>query len=442
VGKTNISAVMLGVVLACSSFSVAQSGAAEFFGMHINNHHDFNFWPDVQFSSVRLHDSGVSWREIEESPGKYNWGTLDQLLKRAKSHQVDALYDFVRTPEFYTSHSQCSRDFEGGRCEPMRCAKYGGKNQGGCLPPNDLTADGGGANQHFKAFVTALVDHVTSLNPSEYAPVTVWEIWNEFDRETFWQGTNPQLLRLAKDARAIIKAKLPNATITTPNATMPRFLREYLNQSGAPEVADAISLHTYVGQCEPEDQIERRLQNYNRLRHDFMAGKPIFVTEGSWGKPENCADLDAQAAFTARYLLLLYAGVGDEHGVDRLWWYAYDVPIGRLDDPDSNALRPSGIAYREVYRWLTENQLAPHSCKREGGSRWSCSLKKANGSAAMILWDADPGRQCAGGNCPTAASSVAGKFKQYRELTGTSHALEGQAPIGAKPILVEVGPAN
>ena len=440
--KRTIRSIALGAVLAYAGFCLAQSQSAEFFGMHVNNRRDFGFWPDLRFSSIRLHDSGVSWREIEESPGKYNWSILDQQLKRARSHQAEAFYDFVRTPEFYTSRSQCSGDFSGGRCDASRCAKYGGRNQNGCFPPNDLGADGSGSNQHFKAFVTAIVDHVTSLNSSEFAPVTIWEIWNEFDRETFWQGTNAQLLRMSKDARAIIKAKIPGAVVTTPNSTLPRFLRDYLTQSGAPEAADAISLHSYVGQCEPEEQLERRFEIYDRLRHDFMPNSPIFITEGSWGKPENCPDLDAQAAFTARYLLLMYAGIGDRKGVDRLWWYAYDVPTGRLSDPDTNAIRPAGVAYREVYRWLTEGQLAPHSCKRDGGSRWSCSLKRPNGSPALIVWDSDPSHQCSGGNCPVAAAGVPGKFKQYRDLSGQSHAFEGQAPIGARPILLEAAPAN
>jgi hypothetical protein len=419
------------MLLGMASFSFGQS-SADFFGMHVNNHKDFGFWPDLRFSSIRLHDSGVGWREIEEGRGKYDWSLLDRQLKRAKDHHVEAFYDFVRTPEFYTSRSQCAQEFRGGNCDADRCAKYGGKNQNGCFPPNDLNSDGSGSDEHFKAFVNAIVDHVAALNPSEYAPITTWEIWNEFDRETFWQGTHAQLLRMSKDARAIIKAKFPQAVVTTPNSTLPRILREYLQQPGAAEAADAISLHSYVGQCDPEEEIEKKLQNYNRLRADFMPGKPIYITEGSWGKPENCSDPEARAAFTARYLLLMMGGIGDLRGVDRLWWYAYDVPTGRLDDPDTGAITSAGIAYREVFSWVYDGQIAPRSCKREGGSRWNCTLKKQNGSQALIAWDTDPGRRAAGFAAP-------GKFKRYRDLSGKSNRVEGPAPIGPKPILLDEG---
>lgn len=426
------------LILGMTVSGFAQS-SADFFGMHVNNHKDFGFWPELRFSSIRLHDSGVGWREIEQGPGKYDWSLFDRQLRRAKEHHVEAFYDFVRTPEFYTAHSQCGQDFRGGNCDAERCAKYGGKNQNGCFPPNDLKRDGSGSDEHFKAFVSAVVDHLASLNPSDYAAVTTWEIWNEFDRETFWQGTYPQLLRMAKDARTIIKAKFPQAVVTTPNSTLPRILREYLQQPGAPEAADAISLHSYVGDCDPEDELERRFQNYNRLRGDFMPGKPIFITEGSWGKPENCPDPDAQAAFTARYLLLMLGGIGEHRGVDRLWWYAYDVPTGRLNDPDTGAIRPAGIAYREVFNWMADGQLVPRSCKREAGSRWSCALKKQDGSQALIVWDADPTRRCAGGNCATAGFSAPGKFKRFRDLSGKSSHLNGAVPIGAKPILLDEG---
>jgi hypothetical protein len=426
------------LLAAATTFSAGQSSAA-FFGMHVNNHKDFGVWPDIPFSSIRLHDSGVGWREIEVAPGRYDWNLFDHQLKRAKEHNVEAFYDFVRTPEFYTSHSQCAQDFRGGNCDPDRCAKYGGKNQNGCFPPNDLNRDGSGSDEHFKTFVNAVVDHVAALGTSNYAAITVWETWNEFDRETFWQGTNPQLLRMSKDMRAIVKAKFPDAVVTTPNSTLPRILREYLQQPGAPEAADAISLHSYLGHCDPEEELEKRFQNYQRLRNDFMPGKPFYVTEGSWGKPENCSDPDAQAAFTARYLLLMMSGIGDFRGVDRLWWYAYDVPTGRLNDPDTGAIMPAGVAYREVFHWVTENQLVPHSCKHESGTRWSCALKKQDGTQAMIVWDADPGRMCGGGNCPTAGFGAPGKFKRYRDLTGKRSSLDGQAPIGAKPILLEEG---
>ena len=422
---------LLIMLLGIASFSLGQS-SADFFGMHVNNHKDFGFWPEVRFSSIRLHDSGVGWREMEERPGKYDWSLFDRQLKRAKEHHVEAFYDFVRTPEFYTSHSQCAQEFRGGNCDAERCAKYGGKNQNGCFPPNDLNRDGSGSDEHFKSFVNAIVDHVAALSPSEYAPITTWEIWNEFDRETFWQGTHAQLLRMSKDARSIIKAKFPQAVVTTPNSTLPRILREYLQQPGAAEAADAISLHSYVGTCDPEEEIEKKLQNYNRLRADFLPGKPIYITEGSWGKPENCSDPDGRAAFTARYLLLMMGGVGDLRGVDRLWWYAYDVPTGRLNDPDTGAINAAGIAYREVFNWVSDGQIAPRSCKREGGSRWSCTLKKQSGAQALIAWDTDPRRSTAGFAAP-------GKFKHYRDLSGKSNRLEGPAPIGPKPILLDEG---
>ncbi len=410
-----------------------------FFGMHVNNKRDFSVWPEFQFDSLRLHDAGVSWREIETSPGTYDWSIFDQQLRRAKAHNVDVLYDFVRVPEFYTNkpNSQCSQEFNRGNCDSERCAKYGGRNRNGCFPPNDLNRDGSGSNSHFKNFVTAVVNHASSLDSSRFAEIPAWEIWNEVDRETFWQGTNEQLLRMSKDARAIIKAKLPSAIVTTPNTTVPRPLRAYLELAGASEAADAVSLHSYSPRCDPEDDLPNKLKFMNRVRDTFMSGKPIYITEASWGKQENCPDLDQQAAFTARYLLLMRSGIDGEAGVDRLWWYGYDVETGRLSDPDTGSLRSAGKAYREVHNWMTAATLEPRSCKRDSGSRWTCSFKGPNGYQALAVWDEDASRECAAGKCAATMWAAPSKFKRYRDLEGHVATVDGPLPISAKPILVE-----
>jgi hypothetical protein len=418
-----------------STLSFSQS-PEQFFGMHINNHKDFGSWPDIPFGGLRLHDSGVAWREIEVSPHKYDWTTLDRHLKRAKEHHVDVMYAFTRTPEFYAEHSQCRQEFRNGACEPDRCAEYGGKNRAGCFPPDDLGREGGGSDEHFKSFVSAIVDHVASLDHNEYATISSWEIWNEYDNDPFWEGTDQQLLRMSKDAYAIIKAKTPNAIVTTPNAILPRFLRIYLQQPGAAEVADAISLHAYIPHCSPEEFIEKRLQIMHELQGQFMPGKPIYLTEGSWAKEKNCPDLEQQAAFAARYMLLFYAGIGKMPGVDRLWWYGYDYPAGRLSDPDTGALRPAGKAYGEMYRWLVSNTLVPHSCKADG-TRWSCQLKSRDGEA-MIVWDADPGKELGGGaGAQSGSFNAPSKFSAYRMLDGSKQAASSGVPLGPKPVLLE-----
>src|SRR3974377_2178117 len=123
--RCRFAACLLLCVLSIPSFG---QDPAKFFGMHINNHKDFGSWPDIPFGGLRLHDSGVAWREIEVGPHKYDWSTLDKHLKGGKEHPVDVMYAFTRTPEFYAEHSECRQEFRGGKCEADRCAEYGGKN--------------------------------------------------------------------------------------------------------------------------------------------------------------------------------------------------------------------------------------------------------------------------------------------------------------------------
>ena len=89
-----------------------------------------------------------------------------------------------------------------------------GEGLGTCDPPKELNPDGSGSNQYWKNFVTALVAHNQNSNT---AHIKYWEIWNEAYHTHGWNGTIPQMLRMAQDATAIIKAADPSAMVLTPS---------------------------------------------------------------------------------------------------------------------------------------------------------------------------------------------------------------------------------
>jgi len=281
-------------------------------------------WPgdccDVNFGGIRLWDSGTAWYLLNPSSGTYNWTTLDAWLADAQKHGVDVIYTFGELPTWASSNPT-----------DEYCAVYQ-QDPGACDPPNDLNADGTGRNQHWKDFVTAVVTHANGQ-------IHYWETWNEASNAGQkgkkgvgqWKGTNAQLLRMAKDARTIIKKLDPSAVILSPSTRLNvpndyTWLSSYLAAGGG-KYADAIALHGYVqGKGAPVPEMLINLLHgptgYRQILKKYHQGKkPVFDTESSWGVAANTGltDADEQAGFLARLYLLHRL-----EGLARLYWYEWD----------------------------------------------------------------------------------------------------------------------
>src|SRR5579863_8872188 len=315
---SNQASVSVALTINASSSS---SIPGTYFGMHINQL--TAPWPVVAVGAQRLHDSGVSWAEIETSAGVYDFTQLDKLIARAQTNNVDLLYTFVDVPQFHSSNPT-----------DANCA-YPENGDGGCDPPSDLNADGTGTNAAFKAFVTAVATHAGTS-------IKYWEVWNEPNVLKFWTGTPQQLVRMAQDARCIIKgvgtgctAINANAEMLTPPPTggpnsVDVWMTSYLAAGGGP-YADVIAFHGYVQCPDPNvcpttptpEVIDLTITNLkNVLASNGQTGKAIFDTEASWGSAdlETFNDPDQRSAFLARFIVLHQSA-----GIARFYWYRWDV---------------------------------------------------------------------------------------------------------------------
>ena len=170
-----------------------------YFGLAISNNHGVS-WPNntvqpLQVSAVRLWDSGTRWNQLEIAPGVYNWAPLDAMLAQAQWNHQTVLYTFGGVPAFYSSDP-----YDGGCTEGI----------GSCDAPSGLNYDGSGTNTRFKAFVTALMAHAGTS-------IQYFAAWNEANNTAFWNGSAAQMVRMAHDAREIIKAYNPRAAVLTPS---------------------------------------------------------------------------------------------------------------------------------------------------------------------------------------------------------------------------------
>lgn len=426
-----------------------------FFAMHINNPNSIvpsTVAPpsNVPISGVRLWDTHTSWATTNTAPGVYDWSKLDFRVSQAQSDKLDVLYDFARTPQW----AQCANNDSrcGSADTTITCAYSTISGEGGsgeCFPPEDLNVDGSGTNQHW-------IDWVTAVATRYKGQISYYEIWNEPNNTSMWQGTDAQLVRLAADARCIIvgdkgcnpqsnytqKGIDPSAKILTPGwanpvDTMGTYLTSPLNGVGGStglSLADIVAFHGYLGQNPPEQV----LKVFNRLS-GFLQGSnvTVFDTEGSWGSHDGIptiSDPDQQAAFTARYLL-----VQQSAGIQRLYWYGWDL----INSDNGDLWTPSGLtlagkAYQQTELWVSGATLST-ACAASG-SVWSCSYTRSGGYQAMIVWDAS--QTCNNGSCATSTFQLPSspQFTQYQDLAGDTHPLSGTTVrIGAKAILLETG---
>jgi hypothetical protein len=390
-------------------------------------------WPSVPFGTLRLWDSGVAWAQLETSDaGTYDFSTLDTWLAAAQSHGVEVLYTFGRTPSFASSQPSLS------------CAEGVGE----CAPPSDLAADGTGTNAYFKTFVAALLAHVGTK-------IAYYEVWNEANNVQFWVGTAPQLVRLAYDLRGAVAAAGLPATVLTPSmcncdnshltgktGTNPQdgmafylatALPKSVGKGTGASLAEGIAFHPYLGKPAPEG-IVGLTQSMKTTMSKYDAGAlPLWDTESSWGKNELITGCPTSglapfsstctanmADFASRSLTLAHCA-----GIHRFSWYQWDNHSeGTLWEKADGTL-PAGKAYARVETWLSGAKLSP--CVNASGTVWTCTLGRAGGYEAEIVWDT------AGPSSFTPGST----FTQYESLSGVVTKLGATVTLGTSPLLLE-----
>lgn len=385
-------------------------------------------WPSDAFGDLRLWDTSTAWGQINTSPGVYDWSTLDAWLAATSQHGDDVLYTFGVVPTWASSDRYDTTCFY---------------LVGSCDPPNDLNQDGTGTDQHWKDFVTAIATHNHNRSTGH---IKFWELWNEPHNLWYWTGTQAQLVRMAKDARAIIKSIDPNAVILSPAFSwVTLHNRTYMSNwlaAGGGQYVDVMSVHGYVfctlpnGNRAPVPEcLPTYLSEYKAILSKYgQASKPIFDTEAYWGKISNWgfSNLDMQASFVAR-MYLLHAATN----ISRFYWYSWNgggvLWVKNSTDPSlpGTLLKP-GIAYREVYNWLVGKTM--NGCSNSG-SVWHCNLSGPNGWLGQAVWDKS--QTCSNGSCTTSTYTIDAKYIKFYTLYGDVVNITGlTVQIGAKPILL------
>jgi hypothetical protein len=267
--------------------------------------------------------------------------------------------------------------------------------------------------------------------------VKYYEIWNEADSTNFWTGTPQQLVAMAAQAYRIIHTD-PYAEVIGPSVDASTnwkpWLISYLNAQDPVtgkhgyEVADIASFHAYSGKNAPPENVGNQVVS-RRAIYDTngMSGKPLFQTEGGWGR-NIPPDPDMQVAWLSRWYLV-QAGL---YNADHLLfsnWYTWGLQSsgnswGQIENPDGTPTT-AGLAYGVLTQWLVGSVVSP--CN-QSGTVWTCGLTRSNGSQALAIWNT-------AGNSDYRPGS---QYTTYLDLSGgTSTINVGEVTIGVKPLLLE-----
>ena len=274
--------------------------------------------------------------------------------------------------------------------------------------------------------------------------------------QAFWNGTAAQLVRMAADARTIIKSYNPNALVLTPDTcncnnshltggvystTNPQDgMNYYLKTSvtlssgqvatGA-SVADGITFHPYLGSPNPEGIVNLITKMQAVMAAEGVSNLPLLDTESSWGQNSNVTGCSASPPFTQTCLnnmtaflarSYILAASGD---LAQFYWYQWgNNTWGTLYDTTNGTLYEAAQAYGVVEQWLLGSEF--EGACQSSNTTYTCNLLSSSGVNEEIVW-----------NTAGSSSFSAPTYTHCAAVDGSVCSISGgSVTIGTKPLLL------
>lgn len=461
--RLTISAIALGMVMACSTTGLTPTATHEaprqetrqarpsptntlapsptsapatstppgtippsFFAMNTVDEDDY---PKVTFGTLS-HPAIGAWAWIEQTKGEYDFSKFDKKISAAVAH---GLVDSTNTASVAITL---------GMTPPWAAA-----DSQSCKTTGSVTWCTSGPSQieDWKKFLKALLNH---FDGHTMPHIRYYELWNEMNIDSFYTGTQADLLALAKAAYPIIHTD-PHSIMLTPSVAGELVdltkkgggaaaMRDYLDAGGA-QYADGGAFHGYIaGKTAPypmpEDENDSIVAKVESMRKVFdqhgLAGKPMCDTEGSWGNDEDKEMApDWQTAFLVRWYLL-QAGLHVKDNLQFAAWFTWGKRFhwGTIET-EAGEPTQAGIAFNQVYSWLV-GAVMEQPCSSAADGTWTCALTRPGGYHALAVWNTQGSK---------AYTSSGAAYVDYRDLAGNTVKIKKGEPvtIGAKPILLE-----
>lgn len=382
-------------------------------------------FPSYPVGTLRLWDVDY-WANLEYTRGKYNWTKMDGDVSTGTKNGVkDFIFTVGQPPKWASTNP----------ADP--CQGTNGEGPGTCSPPNMAAYD---------EFATQVVQRYCGK-------VKYYEPWNEPNNPGFWDGTNAQMLTIAKHMYTIAKDPAncgctdgscsphggvnPNKVLLPPIAGVApesvAWLDQYLADANMPNpYADIATFHGYVWHGYQPEMIVPEVQSLQKTLSKYGLGNlDLWNTEASW---EFDSYFDAQDQ--ASWLMRSYTAEA-ALGVSHFVWYAYDActwgtlwttgPCANNQVP-SNQVNIAGAAYGVIESWLSGASLT--QCEQYQSGLWACELQRSGGYDAWLLWSTS-------GESITLQIPASLGLSRYRDSLNTINALPSELTVTPLPTLLE-----
>ncbi len=382
------------VVALVSDYPAPSSGVAvpsDSFGIHAPV--DWGT-PVVAASWIRLWDSGVTWAEVEPQDNNFDFTKLRASIEAAERQGSRVLYVLGNVPGWAN----------------------GGK--AGNAPPTD--------NATAVAFISRLINEFGGR-------IAAYEVWNEGNLATYWDGSQAQLAQLTRDVNNAAGSTSQVFAASTGTRSTNAFVTNYgdyleeLGKLGWP--IDGYTVHSYpVASGGPVDRVQQLAQFKTLLALRGAPVKPIYDTELNYGlaglgEGRRAIDDTTGAAYITQSFIQSI-----QYGVDSTFWYLWTGTRGYFDllgvqlDPSTPI---SNAAWNNLRGMVSGQRLT--RCI-DSGNVYACQFDSGSGVSSTMLWT----------STGTAQVNVAGLGSQVCDLLGNPciSVANNQVTVGMLPIRI------
>ena len=386
----------------------------QYFGVHHAGLHAdaARGWPQTPVGSVRLWDNGVSWREIEKSPGAFDWSRLDALVAKARANQASVLLVLGQTPAFHSTR-------------PSAPGAYG---PGASAMPR-------------KAAWVRYVKAVARRNTTTWGGAVQLQVWNEANAVPYWSGTPAQIAKLTAWTRAALRSAGSKAhlvgpamvtRLTSQRAYIRRFYAQRVARRNVSSYVDALSFQLYPAANGSPEASMTLLRQIRAILAQHGIQKPIYNTEinyGLVGGPQ--AGAAAKAISQARQVgnVVRTYVLNAQNRVGRVYWYSWDLQ-GMSNTPmvlaDGVTTTAAGRAFATTRSWILGSR--PIGCTTSNAGVYTCVFRTGTGIRRAV-WH--PAKRVAV-RAPAGTTS-------YLTVDGVQHAARGgtKVYVGPVPVLLQ-----
>jgi hypothetical protein len=406
-------AVLVAAVLATAVMPASPASAKKvridprIFGVHDTTLGSFGHGA----GSLRLWDAGTTWRDIETSPGVYDFSRLDAIVNAAQARNIEVTLVLGMTPSFYASAPTAM--------------------------PGDMGA--------WTRYIQAVVNRYKSWNGRR--GIGAYQVWNEANVKNFWTGSPVQMATMTKAAWNAVKGADSGATVVGPAfaariAEQTRGIGFFFNIriSGVPiwKYMNAIGLNLYplekygskLGTPEKSMSLLAAARKQLRLR-GVPAGKKIWNTEVNYGMRGGTYGgtkaIEISPTMQASYVIRTYL-LNASQKVKRVHWYSWDMgylPGGgtlgttRLTNPaDQTSVTLAGKAFGLVRGWMQGGTMvgptkAALPCTKDRAGTYTCVIKYGKG-VKRVYWNPTKRVRITTAKSATFLVNVYGKRKAVR----------------------------